>query len=393
MRARDHTRRSRKRPSRRRKAAQQTAESLYAEASRLAAAGEIAQARKFYERLKADTADPRLRALVHNDLAAIAATDGDPDGAMNELRMALTIDPNCEPARLNLALLEVDVLVEGQGTRVEGQKETTSVQQSAISDQQSTHSPDPQRFPKCLLLMITYNRLEYTRLALDAVLQLDYPKLEIVVWDNGSTDATPEFLKERLRGAPNVRLELSPTNLGVVNPMNAVWFGKHDAELLAKVDNDTLIPPDLIRRLADCHVRSNHFGALSGFHFRKEGEAIADPKNIVTVNGAKVFRQRFVGGCAIMARRDVLERIGPILSRRAEEDRPFMDGGWTSYQQRLDELGYINGYPWPFVHVDHMEDTRSPHCIRTDEHQQYKQALRGMSLEEFTQELCVWKPH
>jgi hypothetical protein len=70
-----------------------------------------------------------------------------------------------------------------------------------------------------------------------------------------------------------------------------------------------------------------------------------------------------------------------------------MDGGWTGYQQKLDELGYINGYPWPFVHVDHMEDTRSPHCIRTKEHEEYKQALRGMSLEEFTDQLCVWRPH
>jgi hypothetical protein len=48
---------------------------------------------------------------------------------------------------------------------------------------------------------------------------------------------------------------------------------------------------------------------------------------------------------------------------------------------------------WPLVHVDHMEDTRSPKCIRTPEHQAYKQALRGMSLEQFTDQLCVWHPH
>lgn len=39
-----------------------------------------------------------------------------------------------------------------------------------------------------------------------------------------------------------------------------------------------------------------------------------------------------------------------------------------------------------------MEDTRSPYCIRTPEHEAYKHALRGVGLEEFTRELCVWRP-
>ncbi|HJT36567.1 MAG TPA: hypothetical protein VJ783_31380 [Pirellulales bacterium] len=39
-----------------------------------------------------------------------------------------------------------------------------------------------------------------------------------------------------------------------------------------------------------------------------------------------------------------------------------------------------------------MEDTRSAYCIRTPEHESYKHALRGMGLDEFTRELCVWRP-
>lgn len=67
-------------------------------------------------------------------------------------------------------------------------------------------------------------------------------------------------------------------------------------------------------------------------------------------------------------------------------------GGWTAYQQRLGQFGFINGYPWPSIHVEHMEDTRSPYCIRTPERESYKHALRGVGLDQFTSELCVWRP-
>ena len=242
--------------------------------------------------------------------------------------------------------------------------------------------------------MVTYNRLEYTRLALEAVLQLDYPNLRVVVWDNASTDGTVAYLRDRLKGLTYVTGIASPTNRGVVLPMNEVWSSDPDAELLTKIDNDTLVPPDLLRRLAQCHLQSKRFGVLSGFHFREEGEALAEEQRIKSFDGVRVLPQPYVGGCAIMIRRDVFQKIGLIDYRTDGPDgRPFMDSGWTLYQQWLTDQGYINGYPWPPIHVDHMEDTRSPHCIRSEEHQRYKRDERGMGLEEFTEALCVWKPN
>jgi hypothetical protein len=228
----------------------------------------------------------------------------------------------------------------------------------------------------------------------------DYPNLRIVVFDNGSSDGTPASLAERLRNEPRVRLILSPVNRGVVYPMNEVWFGESagfpeggGAELLAKVDNDTLVPPDLLRRLAEAHMAGDRFGALAGFHFREEGAALIDDCRIEEIDGVRVVRQRFVGGCAVMVKKVTLDRLGPIPCRTEGQAGPFMDGGWTAYQERMTAAGLVSGYVWPLVHVDHMEDVRSPHCIRTAEHQAYKQALRDMTLEQFTEALCVWKPH
>jgi len=293
--------------------------------------------------------------------------------------------------------------------------------------------------PPCLLLMVTYNRLAHTKVALDSVLALDYPRLRIVVFDNASTDGSLEYLRERLRGEQRATLLASNVNRGVVYPMNLVWFGDQASrpaaqvprreppvgtpsgaphwasgeppvELLAKVDNDTWVPPDLLLRLAECHQRSERFGALSGFHFRAEGEALVEEGRAGKFDGVRVLAQPYVGGCAVMVRRAVLDRLGPICCRgdlacsgdvaRGSDapngdgrgTAPVLDSGWTFYQERMTELGLVNGYPWPPIHVDHMEDVRSPRSIRTAEHEAYKQAMRGMSLEEFTRELCVWRP-
>ena len=271
----------------------------------------------------------------------------------------------------------------------------------------------PSSLPPCLLLMVTHNRLAHTRVALDSVLALDYPSLRIVVFDNASSDGTVEFLRARLRGESRATLLASNVNRGVVYPMNLVWFGDQasggrsfaeqkatlgSAELLAKVDNDTWVPPDLLLRLAECHQRSERFGALSGFHFRAEGEALVDAGRAGEFDGVRVLAQPYVGGCAVMVRRAVLDRLGPIpcgghaRAGDGNDTGPVLDSGWTFYQERMTELGLVNGYPWPPIHVDHMEDVRSARSIRTAEHEAYKQAMRGMSLEEFTRELCVWRP-
>jgi GT2 family glycosyltransferase len=271
---------------------------------------------------------------------------------------------------------------------------------SALAVSRSVNPQFQHPLPSCLVLMVTRDRLEYTKLSLESLLAQDYPNLRIVVFDNGSSDGNREFLAQRLRDEPRARLILSPLNRGVVYPMNEVWFGDSamlpeagGAELLAKVDNDTLVPPDLLVRLAEGHLAGDRFGALAGFHFREEGAALIDDSRIDEIDGVRVVRQRFVGGCAVMVKTSTLHRLGPIPCRSEGQNGLFMDGGWTAYQERMTAAGLVSGYVWPLVHVDHMEDVRSPHCIRTAEHQAYKRDLRDMSLEEFTQELCVWRPH
>jgi tetratricopeptide (TPR) repeat protein len=77
----------------------------YRRACHLAADGQHDEARRLYAELGASASDPRLQALITNDLATLDAVNGDFDAARRGLEEALAIDESCRPARLNLELL------------------------------------------------------------------------------------------------------------------------------------------------------------------------------------------------------------------------------------------------------------------------------------------------
>ena len=92
----------------------------YGAACRLAVAGKHDEARRLYAKLQTTATEPRFGALVRNDLAALDAMVGDLDGARKVVEAALALDPTCEPARLNLALLLTAGCKVGGGEHREG---------------------------------------------------------------------------------------------------------------------------------------------------------------------------------------------------------------------------------------------------------------------------------
>jgi glycosyltransferase involved in cell wall biosynthesis len=78
---------------------------LYERASRCAEGGQLNEARRIYESLASTVSERRLKALLRNDQATLAALAGDRTAALQGFWEALVIDSQCEPARFNLTLL------------------------------------------------------------------------------------------------------------------------------------------------------------------------------------------------------------------------------------------------------------------------------------------------
>jgi glycosyltransferase involved in cell wall biosynthesis len=75
--------------------------------------GDLDEARRLYLDLVCRSADTRLLALIHNDLGALHASEGDLLAARDSFRTAIDLDPDCGPANANLATLNVDDVTTG----------------------------------------------------------------------------------------------------------------------------------------------------------------------------------------------------------------------------------------------------------------------------------------
>jgi GT2 family glycosyltransferase len=165
------------------------------------------------------------------------------------------------------------------------------------------------------VVLVTYNALEYTRACLETLGDAD-----VIVVDNASSDGTAAFLRERgVRHIANERNEGFPA---AVNRGIAAL----DAKVIVILNNDTLVPPGALSRLAR-HALDPEIGLAVATTNYSANESRIDV-DYATVDGLLAFAgrrarehegERFDIGTAAMycvaLRREVWERVGPLDER------------------------------------------------------------------------------
>ncbi|MDH3502907.1 MAG: glycosyltransferase [Nitrospirota bacterium] len=112
--------------------------------------------------------------------------------------------------------------------------------------------------------MVTFNRLDFTKAAITALLQYTCFPHVITVVDNGSTDGTPEYLQALHQQGFITHLILLPENVGIAKASNLAWSQAPDAEYYLKLDNDIVIQkPGWLSNMVDVIDRIPELGAIA----------------------------------------------------------------------------------------------------------------------------------
>lgn len=191
-------------------------------------------------------------------------------------------------------------------------------------------------------ILVNYNGLAYTNRTIDTLLASQpTSSVEIIVVDNASTDGSVEVLAARY---PNVRWIRNSRNLGLA-PANNQGIEAARGRYIFVVNNDTIVLPGTVDRLVEYLDAQPNVGAAGSKVLNPDGTIQGTVKNSPTpmvalfgresiltrlfpnnrfsreylVYETQDFSQPFaahsVSCCAVMVRREAIERAGAMDSR------------------------------------------------------------------------------
>ena len=206
-------------------------------------------------------------------------------------------------------------------------------------------SPPPGGWPAVTVLIPAYNEELVIDTCVRAALATDYPELEILVLDDGSTDGTVAAAEGAGVGDPRLHVLADPVNRGKAERLN-LGFRRARHELVISCDADThmhsLAPKLLVARLlrsrlnaavaAGPHVtnRTNLLCAMQVL----EAESII---GLIRRAGALRGRVGTVAGVLALFRRQRVLEVGGLRGEMATEDIDLtwrlLRAGWhTTYE-------------------------------------------------------------
>ncbi|MEL1135724.1 glycosyltransferase [Desulfitobacterium sp. THU1] len=167
--------------------------------------------------------------------------------------------------------------------------------------------------PKVSVVIPTYNHARYVPWAVESVLRQNYPNLEIIVINDGSTDDTAQ----RLQAYENRIQVINKSNGGTANALNhglqratgdyICWLSADDMFLKEKLIKQVQLMEDN-PEVGFCYTSFividenglNKYTVTSDFHPTRQEMVV------------NLHRGCFINGSSVMMRSSALERVGPF---------------------------------------------------------------------------------
>lgn len=212
------------------------------------------------------------------------------------------------------------------------------------------------------ICICTYNRVDYLRLCLDALLpQLVSGKTLVTVVDNHSNDETKKYVQALARKYDTVRYVFEPQQ-GLSHARNKGWTSAQYPWVFY-LDDDCLPPEGIINAALELIARETTYDAFGGpidsiFHgdvpdwLPKDYGDFSMHYSQVTL----ICKGYIRGGCMLI-RKDVLQKLGGFDTNLGVKGNALRYGEELELQVRMREAGYKIAY---------APSLRTGHFVRTD---------------------------
>ena len=209
----------------------------------------------------------------------------------------------------------------------------------------------PDATPQCSVIVCSLNGERVLPTCLASLRGLQGPSFEVIVVNNGSTDATPELVR---RDFPEARLVQSPRNLGFAGGNN-LGMRAARGRILVLLNDDTEVPPDWLAAIAAPFEHDPKIGAV-GCKLLYPGRATIQHAGGVILPNANTGHRgvgekdqgqwdtpgevAYVTGAALALRREALEQVGlldpaffPIYFEEVDLQTRLAGAGWKIWYE------------------------------------------------------------
>ena len=180
--------------------------------------------------------------------------------------------------------------------------------------------------PTVAVIVPCWNEATTVAATCESLLALDYPKdkLEIVLVDDGSTDATPSAMA-RFADNPQIRI-LRKENGGKHTALNA-GIAATTAEFIGCLDADSFVDPEALKEIIPCFAREQVAAVTAAMSIHKPTNLLQHMQNaeytfgitlrhtLSSINGLYVTPGPFS-----FYRRSILEKVGEFRHGHQTED-------------------------------------------------------------------------
>lgn len=233
--------------------------------------------------------------------------------------------------------------------------------------------------------MTTFNRLEFTRQAIESLATAGMPYVLTVV-DNGSADGTPEYLAQLKMQGIVKNLILLPENIGVAKAQNLAWAMEPDARYYLKYDNDIVMKkPGWLKAMAEVAEKLPELG-VAAYSFEPRTYPLKD------IRGVRVRpKDASLGGACFLVPKNTERMLGywcEDYGFYGEEDADYcwrvrLSGSVCAYMEDEDAGIHLPAGKAAVISrrtaqaTDGLEETTQAHYRLWKDQQRRKNAVEG----------------
>jgi glycosyltransferase involved in cell wall biosynthesis len=164
--------------------------------------------------------------------------------------------------------------------------------------------------PSMTVVTPSYNQAQYLEEAIESVLSQNYPNLEYMVLDGGSTDGSVDVIR---RHADRLAHWVSERDGGQSHAINK-GFARATGDIVTFLNSDDFYFPGALRRVGEAFAKHPDAGIVMGY-----GRFVAEDGTPLRRIGGPFDAKRMIDGVfatvpqpAVFLRRSVIEKIGGL---------------------------------------------------------------------------------